>query len=188
VRRRRRGFTLVELVAATALSAVLLTVALGVLRTVNRPAKAAEADGGGPLAQQLRWDLANAVVLRTDSGGLTLAGYGSLDPTTMEPTHLPAMVTYALRESAGATWLVRQQQMLDGRGDAWVELAAGGVAGFTVDAPVTAADRAASTRPAQEDPTPLPFQRLAGVRPVPPRVRVTVTFTAGPAVDVVAIR
>ena len=189
-----RAFTLIELVAATALSAVLLTVVLSVVRTVNRPPAptGATTDTAAPLSRQLRWDLANAVVLRTDSRGLTLGGYGSLDPATLEPTHLPVVVTYTLRPAGGRLWLVREQSSLDARAEGGTadELVCGGVATFGVDAPPTAADRAAATQPAIEDPTPVEFQQLAGVRPVPPRVRLTVTFaTAGrPAVEVVAFR
>ena len=189
-----RAFTLVELVAATALSAVLLTVVLSVVRTVNRPVAATDpaTDTAGPLARQLRWDLTNAVVLRTDDRGLTLAGYGSLDPVTREPTHQPVVVTYTLRPATDQLWLVREQTSLDARaeGGTITDLVCGDVARFTVDAPPSAADRAAATRPAEEDPTPLPFQRLAHVRPVPSRVRLTVTFAnaARPAVEGVAFR
>ena len=149
-------------------------------------------DVAARLAAQLRWDLANAVVLRTGRGGLTLAGYGSLDPDTMEPTRRPTQITYALQTVGDRVWLVRRQQALDARaeGGTSAELVCGDVAAFTVDAPPTAADVAAATRPADEDPTPLAFAALAAARPVPPRVRVSVTFaTPGrPVVDVVAYR
>ncbi len=188
--RHAAGFTLIELVAATALSAVLLTTVLAVVRTVNRPDPAGAAPDDAPLARQLRWDLANAVVLRTDAGGLTLAGHGSLDPDTLEPTGRPVVVTYSVRPAGGRNWLVREQASLDrlAEGGPWAELAAADVAGLTVDAPPTAADRAAATQPADDDPTPLAFQRLAGVRPVPPRVRVTVRFAGRPSCEVVAFR
>jgi prepilin-type N-terminal cleavage/methylation domain-containing protein len=190
----RRAFTLIELVAATALSAVLLTVVLSVVRTVNRPQPTSDAttELAAPLSRQLQWDLANAVVLRTDARGLTLGGYGSLDPATLEPTHVPVVVTYTLRPAGDRLWLVREQSSLDAlaEGGTWDELACGDVAAFTVDAPPTAADRAAATQPAEDDPTPLSFQRLAGVRPVPPRVRLTITLatTGHPSVEVVAYR
>ena len=187
---KRDGFTLVELVAATALSALLLVVVLSVVRSI-RPGVAAgpAADVAGPLARQLRWDLANAVVMRTDDRGLTLAGYGSLDPATLAATGTAAVVVYTLRPAGGRLWVVREQAGLGGRDDAgWSELVCGGVARLTVDAPPTAADLAAATRPADEDPTPLPFARLAGVRPVPRRARVSVTFAGGGTVDVEAFR
>ncbi len=193
VRRVRPAFTLVELVAATALSALLLTAVLSVVRTLNRrPPPDGYLDVAAPLAAQLRWDVANAVVLRTGPAGLTLAGYGSLDPDTMEPTREPTQVTYALQTVGERTWLVRRQQALDARaeGGTSAELVCGDVTALTVDAPPTAADREAATRPADEDPTPLAFAALAGAWPVPPRVRVAVTFaTPGrPVVDVVAYR
>ena len=123
---------------------------------------------------------------------MTLGGYGSLDPATLEPTHLPVVVTYTLRPAGERLWLVREQSSLDtlAEGGTWDELACGDVAAITIDAPPTAADRAAATQPSDEDPTPLAFQRLAGVRPMPPRVRVTVRLatTGRPSVDVVAYR
>ena len=189
-----RAFTLVELVAATALSAILLTVALSVVRTVNRAPLAGDAatDTAGPVARQLQWDLSNAVVLRTDDRGLTLAGYGSLDPATQDPTRQPVLIAYTLRPAAGQLWLTREQTSLDARteGSTTTELLCGDVARLTVDAPPSVADVAAATRPADEDPTPLAFQRLAHVRPVPSRTTLTVTFaTPGrPAVQVVAYK
>ena len=187
-RHQRRGFTLLELVAATALSAVLLTVVLAVIRTANRATPAA--DDALPLADQLRWDLSNAVVIGADSHGLTVAGYGSLDPATLAATRGPAVVTYALRSAGDHVWLVREQSELSARSSAtaWAELAAADVTGLTVDAPIKPADQSAATRPSAEDPTPLPFQHLAGLYPVPPRVRVTVRFANRPPVDVEAFR
>ena len=187
-----RGFTLVEVVAATALSAVLLTVVLAVVRTVHRPAGGTADDAVSlavPLADQLRWDVANAIVMRAGDRGLTLVGYGSLDPATLAPTREPTAVTYAVRTVGGRAWLVREQSALDARaeGGTWSELVAADVAGLTVDAPASAADASAATRPAAEDPTPLAF-RLAGVRPVPPRVRFTVRFADRSAVEAEAWR
>ena len=75
-------------------------------------------------------------------------------PATLEPTHTPTLVTYALRPVGDRLWLVRQQSPLDtlAEGGTSADLAAGGVARFTVDAPPTAADRAAATQPADAGP------------------------------------
>ena len=119
------GFTLVELVAATGLAALLMVAAVQVLRNLGPP-------GAGPgdrgrasvvrAADLLRWDLSQAVQMREDGDGLRLVGFGAIDPATRVPTHRPVAVRYVLRPAGDARWLVREQHGLDGGDDLnWIE-------------------------------------------------------------------
>jgi hypothetical protein len=162
---RDRAFTIVELLAATALAALLFTTALYVIRSI-RPVPAAETGWPTALSTQLGWDIDNAAVIRPDSRGLTLAGYGSLDPATLEPTHVPVGVAYVLHPIAGKTWLFREQTDLrPGSSEAtFTEAVCGDVQSFTVTA-------ASPPQVAQDGSAPAVFRNLNGFVRLPDSVR-----------------
>ena len=178
---RATGFTLVELLAATALSLLLVLACLAVLRSIRRAAAVANdlgADWTAAVGGRLRWDLANAVVVRQDARGLLLGGYGSRDGSTGEPTHRPVVVTYSVQTIGGRRWLVRDQAGLDplahDRGT--TDLVAGDVGSFAVTMPPeqpTPADA--------DDPTPLVFRQLPGFRRLPDGLRLRLTAEGGAA-------
>ena len=113
---RNSAFTLVELLAATALSTLLFLAALSVIHTLG-PATRVEKEESHAWTlaarQQLEWDLNNAAILKQDEHGLILGGYGALDPQSMTAVHLPVLVTYALRDIENQRWLVREQTSLN---------------------------------------------------------------------------
>jgi prepilin-type N-terminal cleavage/methylation domain-containing protein len=136
---RRPAFTLVELLAATALAAMLLAAGFRVVGSLGRARAAlARQDLARSYAAEavdlLRWDLANARYMKSVPGDLTLTGYGGLDPDSLAPRHRPVTVRYHLAAAAGRNWLVREQADLDvatnrNRSSA---LVCSGLAGFDV--------------------------------------------------------
>jgi hypothetical protein len=159
------AFTIVELLAATALAALLFTTALYVIRSI-RPMPVVETGWTTALAAQLRWDIDSADVIRPDSKGLTLAGYGSLDPTTLEPTHVPVSVAYALHPVGGKIWLFREQTDIRPGSSAatFNEAVCGDVESFTVTA-------ASPPQVAGEWSIPVVFRNLNGFMRLPDSVR-----------------
>src|SRR5688500_13964609 len=98
----RRGFTLVELLASAALSALLMLAVLQVIASVvrSRAALARESSAAplpwrADLLDTLRFDLTNGRDVRFEPGRVTIVGHGSLDPGTLSPRHEPAEVAYA---------------------------------------------------------------------------------------------
>lgn len=152
---RRSAFTLIELLAATALAALLLAAGFRVIGSLGRARAvlARQEQSRTYVAETLdllRWDLANARYMKSSPGELTLTGYGSLDPQTFAPRHRPVTVRYRLAApgeapgeadggvgatgGGGRAWLVREQIDLDSstnrnRSSA---LVCAGVAGFEV--------------------------------------------------------
>ncbi len=177
---RRKGFTMIELVAATALAALLFTVAVSVIRSLGRISTGNElAQPVWTLAvrQQLDWDLANAVVFRQDNHGLTLAGYGSLDRKTLQSTHLQVTVVYSLRQIGSQSWLVREQSGLEPRfaDSNWSELLCGHVKTFAF-AGTYAARTVSLDSTSSEDAAPAVFRQLSGFQPTPDRARVKIDW------------
>ncbi len=130
----RRGFTAMELLAACALTALLMVVVLSILGSMaaqrgallRRPAKAPWV---GQLADQLRWDFANSRRLRWQRGKLILVGYGGRDFTNDAVTHRPTRVEYAVKSVGTRSWLTRRETQLDSRSNvnSRTELACAGV-------------------------------------------------------------
>src|SRR5688500_4586809 len=80
--RRPPGFSLLELLAASALAAVLMVVMLQVIGSLARSRVVLERDAaeGTPwqadLVENLRWDLLNAEEATAEPGRLVLIGHG----------------------------------------------------------------------------------------------------------------
>lgn len=147
----KRAFTLIEMLAATALSALLMVGLMRVIGTVRSPGRsepsirdrnASEApDRLQDAADLIQWDLVHARTIRWGQNTVTLEGYGSLqradrlsedDFSRGARPHRPVRVRYFLRTLAGQTWLVRRQTDLDDptNRNTWAELVARGVARF----------------------------------------------------------
>lgn len=125
--RRHGGFTLLELLLASALSVLLMVGVLAVIATW-RTADAAPGAGNdrfGPStvmadAETERWvallreDLGHA--RQVEQGGdalVRLVGHAGLDAVGRARTHRPVEVVYRTMEQDGAVWLVREQAALD---------------------------------------------------------------------------
>lgn len=117
-----RGFTLIELIAATALGALLMILLTGVLRSIvlqQRRAHrvAAQVPPSVILADQIRRDLQNARSVASDAQSLSLTGLLGQDPTSRLPTQRPARVIYTIQRISGTTYLVRTlEQDVEQRG------------------------------------------------------------------------
>ncbi len=120
----RRGFTLLELVLASALSVVLMMGILAVLtdmssdpETLIKPTRADAPATGRTFeawAKLLRDDMSHTH--RIESSGpnrIVLRGSGALDARGRSRTHRPVELVYELRKIDGRTWLVRRQRALD---------------------------------------------------------------------------
>jgi prepilin-type N-terminal cleavage/methylation domain-containing protein len=125
----RRGFTLLELIVANVLVAILLAGVLLVISTLGRESRiAGPGDPSEPIVNLLRWDLTNADTMQPLRGGrgFILIGHGSLDPTTRTPTSRRTRVIYEIRRRGETNYLIRSQSYLDDavRPQRWEELVA----------------------------------------------------------------
>jgi hypothetical protein len=171
---KRTAFTLVELLAATALAALLLAAGFGVIGSLGRTRAAlarqnAARSYAAEAVDLLRWDLANARYMKATPDELTLTGYGGLDPETVAPRHRPVTVRYRVAAAGGRTWLVRDQTDLDvaTNRNRSTALVCSGVAGFAVlpvpergDALAPEARLTAGRSPRQTGDRPVPGRSL----------------------------
>lgn len=127
----RRGFTLLEMLLATALAAMLVVGVMGVVTNITRAnyASSSGEDGGrpkqghleeDPAASIARWsvmladEVAHAVAMEPGDGeGFALVTYGALTDADRGRAYRPVVVRYAIREVGGARWLVRLQGLLN---------------------------------------------------------------------------
>jgi hypothetical protein len=112
--RKRRGFTIVELLAATALAMLLTAVTVGMLRNLSLQKRALlEPRGPQPwrhaLLERLRWDLINARQMSLLPGEWHLIGYNSRSFADGKPTQRPTEVVYFVARTVQRHWLVRQE-------------------------------------------------------------------------------
>lgn len=119
---KRPAFTLLEVLAALVLSAVLM---FGVMAVVASPrnrnlAAVVAVDPMAPgddtldrLADLLREDLMLARSVEAGADRLTLDGPLALDDASRERSHRPARVVYAVEKDANGAWLVRTQSAQD---------------------------------------------------------------------------
>ena len=136
----RRGFTLVELLLAAALSSILMAGLIVVLAGVSRDARRLRLDRqqlrAASLAELLRRDFTNASAITPLPGneGFTLVGNLALDPESGVADGRLARVTYRTGPSRSAPCLVREQTYLDDflEPTPWTELVSLGVTRITV--------------------------------------------------------
>jgi hypothetical protein len=135
----RRAFTILELLAATALTALLMIAVLHVIGSLGRSRAALlrQPDAGAwrsDLLDSLRHDLANATTASFRPNCITVAGHGALDRNTFARIHEPVTVVYGLATIHGRRWLVRRQTPRDGLSNepGWSELLCADVTAFNV--------------------------------------------------------
>jgi prepilin-type N-terminal cleavage/methylation domain-containing protein len=136
----RRGFSLIEMLVATVLFAVLMWGVLAMLAGVSRDRRminalnaAAPATGTADLFQ---FDLANARSFsQSDDQSIVLIGVGGIDDATLVPNGRLVQVTYKIQSAASTKNLWRVQQYLDdpARPQVWQELVTANVSSFSVD-------------------------------------------------------
>jgi prepilin-type N-terminal cleavage/methylation domain-containing protein len=180
VRKSPGGFTLIEMVAAAALAAILLGAALAVFSGIARDrarlvaSQPHEVQNNAALMELLRKDLASATSMTFGTNLVVLQSFGSLDPATLESVDRPSRVTYRLLTDLSPPQLVREQLFLDEPAPRLVKaLLAVGITRFDVQ---RLSDRAGellndtTTQPDQPD-------NLQGrPRDLPRRLQVTMEF------------
>ncbi len=131
----RRGFTIIELLAASALAALLTLAGFRVIASINRSnAAMAKQESIAPdtavIIELLRRDLVHARYIKAARNTLSLAGHGGVSPADYSATHLPALIVYRVQRVGSRPWLVREQgSLVPGRPRApWMELVWPGVA------------------------------------------------------------
>jgi prepilin-type N-terminal cleavage/methylation domain-containing protein len=167
----RRGFTLLELLACTALTALLMLAILKIVASLgaSRAALARQPQvqpWRADLLDTLRRDLTNASLVSFQAGGLTLVSHASLDPGDLTLGHQPSTVVYGLTTLGGRSWLVRRQSSRDTLSSTapFAELLCPDVTAFSV-------------RPATA------LVTTADAVPVPPVVTVSIDGPSGSIVD-----
>lgn len=135
----RRGFTLIEMLLATVLAALLLGGVLTVTAAMSRDAARAATPtepARSSIVRLLEWDLTNAATMQPSDDGqsLTLVGNGALDRRTMSPDGRLARVVYRIDPQTRA--LAREQRYLDDevRPEPWIELLGTGVKRIDISA------------------------------------------------------
>lgn len=113
--RRPLGATLVEVIAATALAAVLLVALLAVSSsTARRSEQLAHAHVHHPwwflLRESVRRDLLHTRRVELADGAVTLLTYETDEP--VEPIHVPVKVTYRLHEAGEPKAIIREAASL----------------------------------------------------------------------------
>jgi prepilin-type N-terminal cleavage/methylation domain-containing protein len=181
---RFRGFSLVELLVATALSAVLMAAVLAILTGVSRDRRRLTAAEHRPQPQAIvdrfQWDLTNAQTLSQSADGrsLFLVGHGAIDHATLAPNGRLASVTYTLHHNGPVSCLVREQRYLDDPAapKPWRELVSTGVSNFRVTAQLN--DEVIADQPGMPA---NPSGPRAGppVWRVPERVRLLIEMSSG---------
>jgi prepilin-type N-terminal cleavage/methylation domain-containing protein len=127
--RHLHGFTLIEMLAATTLTAIAMVVVLRVIAGIGQSRSAlARQEHRNPwpdsMLQLVRWDIAHAQKMYPTPDGFALEGFGGLDPATRAPDGQPVNIRYAIVPAGGRRWLVRRQTPLNASAgeEAWSEM------------------------------------------------------------------
>jgi prepilin-type N-terminal cleavage/methylation domain-containing protein len=138
MKRRRRGFTLVEILLAVTIATLLMAAVLAMLGGIGRDQKrlAGRNETARPIAaiELLRWDLTNAESITSTADGVVLQGHGGINPSALEPNNRLVRVIYRIRREGGESNLFREQQYLDDpvRPQPWGDLVLRDVRSVTV--------------------------------------------------------
>lgn len=144
--RKVRGFTLLELLLASVLLALLMVGVMSVITHVVQPAEAvaqqgaarSKIDSAQAFADLLRDDLQQASVIdEVGARAIAFTGLCGLDPVTSERAQRPVRVRYFIEEVDGTAWVFRSEQALHGEAkrDARRALVCTGVTRFDLIAP-----------------------------------------------------
>jgi len=119
--RKRAGFTVLELMLATALTVLLMAGVLTVIATLRKPLPEPVGASDAPraasahlaAARVIEADLSQATRVEAEGSGLRLESYGGLAETTHERTQRPVTVRYRVKQIGEDSWLLRDQSLLD---------------------------------------------------------------------------
>jgi type II secretory pathway pseudopilin PulG len=116
---KRKAFTLLELLLANMLIAILLGAMLVLISSLSREQKkstAAQDEGpANSILSLLRRDLSNSESARPlpNQRGFILTGHAGLDSKSLTPTDRRSRVIYEIRRRANTICLIREQTYLD---------------------------------------------------------------------------
>ncbi len=133
---RQRGFTLVEMLAATALSVLLAGATLGVVAQLSLSrdhlaGKQLEHQGRQGIEQLIEMDLSTATRFKQLADGFALETQTALKDPSLRIEHVPVVVTYRIAHSdRDGALLLRAQQSPSGGN--MVEIAAHGIERITI--------------------------------------------------------
>jgi prepilin-type N-terminal cleavage/methylation domain-containing protein len=184
---KHSGFSLIELLLATVLSAVLmagvLVILSGVARDRVRLNAAENVPSPDPIIARFQWDLANAQTMSQSPDGrsLSLTGHGGIDPVTLAPNGRLASVSYRLYRDETMNHLVREQHYLDDPAAPrpWRELIATGVTGFHVVALSPGEQVSELDQPRDPSKPVRPGEITPGVYRVPARIGLQIVQLTG---------
>jgi len=115
----RKAFTLLELLLANMLIAILLAGVLLLISSLSREQKkfaaAQNQDPTTSILNLLRRDLSNSESIRplSNQKGFILIGHAGLDSKSLQPTDRRTRVVYEIRRRANMLCLIREQTYLD---------------------------------------------------------------------------
>jgi len=116
---KRKAFTLLELLLANMLIAILLGALLVLISSLSREQKKATAaqdqDPTNSILNLLRRDVSNSESVRplASQKGFILSGHAGLDSNSLTPTDRRTRVIYQIRRRANTLCLIREQTYLD---------------------------------------------------------------------------
>jgi type II secretory pathway component PulJ len=168
---RHNGFTLMELLAANVLAALLMVAVFGVLGSLGRSeaattaidqARTASAEREA-MVRLIERDLVNAARVMVGVDRILIQGHGSLERSSLAMNNLPVTVDYQINEAGGRRWLVRGQQSRLADRSRWSELVCPDVERIEL-------------RPAEERWPAISAAGADGWRRLPERVRLVIRF------------
>lgn len=110
--KQQAGFTLIELVASTVLTSIMMTAILGIVwstlkQTTQLRRNETQQASSVTLARQMRIDLQNARGMQIDPNGITLHGFLARDNASRSISLRAGRVRYALRKVNNKRMLAR---------------------------------------------------------------------------------
>ena len=183
---RRAGFTLIEMLVAGAIAALLVGGMALMLGGLGRDRARLQARSDARPAEQtlelIRRDLTNATSVIAQPNLVTIDGFGGIDRSAMASTNRAARVVYRVRRDGTRSALVREQRFLDDpvRTEPWAEVVASGATRLTITSDATP-DPSALALEADEMPTATAATSPASSNKgsAPALVRVRIEFVNG---------